>query len=171
MEGEKTNMSVSKEEIEKIKNKKIFDDEWDTSDFPYMSDKQIIEVHRYIYNTLIEGFLKFQDAEGNILVPLLVKHLLIETKNRLRKERCKKLGNEISAWIHSEPNDTLSRLRRFYNSIISIHLGGEGIMEKHRSLMNNDAPHKEVKDNWRKYKLNYPNKLHSYLNQEKQEGE
>lgn len=73
-----------------------------------------------------------------------------------RKERNKKLESEISEWIYAEPNDTLSRLRKFYNSIISIHLGGEGIMNRHRSLMNNGAPHKEIKDNWKNYKINYP---------------
>lgn len=74
------------------------------------------------------------------------------------KERCKKLDLEISAWINASPNDTLSRLRKFYNSIISIHLGGEGIMERHRSLMNSGALYQEVKTNWRNYKLNYPGK-------------
>lgn len=75
-----------------------------------------------------------------------------------RKKRCKKLEFEISEWLYTEPNDTLTRLRKFYNSIISIHLGGEGIMNKHRSLMNNNASHKEVKDNWKNYKINYPGK-------------
>lgn len=72
-----------------------------------------------------------------------------------RKERCKKLELEINEWIYAGSNDTLSRLRKFYNSIISIHLGGEGVMGRHRSLMNNNATHKEVKDNWRNYKKNY----------------
>lgn len=73
-----------------------------------------------------------------------------------RKEICKKLECEISEWIYASPNDTLSRLRKFYDSIISIHLGGEGIMGKHRSLMNNGASHQEVKASWRNYKENYP---------------
>jgi len=73
-----------------------------------------------------------------------------------RKEICKKLQSEISEWIIATPNDTLSRLRKFYNSIISIHLGGEGVMERHRSLMNNGASHQEVKASWKNYKLNYP---------------
>lgn len=77
-----------------------------------------------------------------------------------RKERCKKLTSEISAWISSGPNDTLSRLRKFYNSIISIHLGGEGIMERHYSLMerfsHDEVEGKEVNASFRNYKVNYP---------------
>lgn len=75
-----------------------------------------------------------------------------------KKERFKKLDLEIGEWINAIPNDTLSRLRRFYDSIISIHLGGDGIMGRHRSLMNKGASYQEVKANWRNYKLNYPGK-------------
>lgn len=73
-----------------------------------------------------------------------------------RKERDKRLNKEITAWLYAEPNDTLSRLSKFYDSIISIHLGGEGIMEKHQSLINKDAPLEKVRYNWKHYKLNYP---------------
>jgi len=81
-------MIASKEEIEKIKNMKIFDEEWDISQFPYMSDNQIIEVHQYIYNSLIESIQKLRGGYsiGDIFVPILVKSLLIETKKRFRGE-------------------------------------------------------------------------------------
>ena len=89
----------------------------------------------------------------------------MRTENE-RKEIGKKLELEISEWIQSGPNDKLSRLKRFYDSIISIYLGGEGIMERHRSLMNklsNNLDSKtiqqEIKENWQKYKLNYPDNL------------
>lgn len=75
-----------------------------------------------------------------------------------KKRRCEKLDEEIIAWIYSGSCNTLSRLKKFYNSIISIHLGGEGIMERHNLILNNDASIQKVKDNWRNYKLNYPNK-------------
>jgi len=82
-----------------------------------------------------------------------------------RKEIGKRLELEISEWIQSGPNDTLSRLRKFYNSIISIHLGGDGIMERHRALMNrlsedwdNETIPQEIKASWRDYKVNYPGK-------------
>ncbi len=79
-------MSVSKEEIEKIKNTKIIDGEWDTSQFPYMSNRQIIEVHTYTYVSLINGLQKLRggDSIGDILVPILVKKLLIETEKRFK---------------------------------------------------------------------------------------
>lgn len=88
MEGEKINMSVSKEKIEKIKNIKIFDEEWDDSQFPYMSNKQIIEVHQYIYISLTKDVRKLRDgvSMGDFGVPILVNNLLIETKKRFKGE-------------------------------------------------------------------------------------
>lgn len=76
MEGEKINMSVSKKEIEKIKNMK------------YMSNKQIIEVHQHAYKKLIEGIQKLRggDSIGDIFVPILIKSLLIETEKRFKGE-------------------------------------------------------------------------------------
>lgn len=79
-------------------------------------------------------------------------------KEEEKKEIYKKLESEITEWIYASPNDTLSRLRKFYNSIISIHLGGEGIMGRHRSLINNNASIQEVKTSWKNYKVNYPGK-------------
>ena len=86
MEGEKTNMSVSKEEIEKIKNIKIFDEEWDSSQFPYMNNKQIIKVHQYIYIFLTKDVKKLRGgvSMGDFGVPILVNNLLIETKKRFK---------------------------------------------------------------------------------------
>jgi len=87
MEGEKINMSISKEEIKKIKKLEIKDEEWDTSQFPYMSNEQIIEVHKYIYNSLIKNVKELRGGVsiGDFGVPILVKNLLIETKNRFLK--------------------------------------------------------------------------------------
>ena len=86
MEGEKTNMIASKKEIKKIKKLEIKEEEWDTSQFPYMSDKQIIEVHKYIYNSLIKSVKKLRGGVsiGDFGVPILVKRLLIETKKRFK---------------------------------------------------------------------------------------
>lgn len=88
MEGEKTNMSVSKKEIEKIKNMKIFDEEWDSSQFPHMSDKQIIEVHQYIYISLTKDVRKLRGgvSMGVFGVPILINKLLIETEKRFKGE-------------------------------------------------------------------------------------
>jgi len=80
-------MSISKEEIKKIKKLEIKDEEWDTSQFPYMSNEQIIEVHKYIYNSLIKNVKELRGGVsiGDFGVPILVKNLLIETKNRFLK--------------------------------------------------------------------------------------
>ncbi len=81
-----------------------------------------------------------------------------EINKKNKNERCEKLTFEVSAWIDAGPNETLSRLRKFYNSIISIQLGGEGVMGGHHSLMNKRASYQEIKEFWRHYKLNYPTK-------------
>jgi len=73
------------------------------------------------------------------------------------KEVIKKLGYEIQCWLESEP-ETLSRLKKFYNSIISIWLGGEGIMGIHHKEVLKGMTHKELKVIWRNYKVNYPRK-------------
>lgn len=65
---------------------KVSDEEWDTSHFSYMTDKQIVEVHQHIYNQLIEGIKKLRsgDSIGDIFVPLMIKKLLIETNKRFK---------------------------------------------------------------------------------------
>ena len=89
------------------------------------------------------------------LAEINIKKVNEEDKDR-RKERCKKLEYEISVWIDSGPNKTLSRLRKFYDSIMSINVGGEGIMGKHRLLRDSGASLQELKKSWRNYKYNYP---------------
>ena len=81
-------MSFSKEEIEKIKNIKILDGEWDSSQFPYVSNKQIIEVHQYIYISLTKDVKKLLGgvSMGDFGVPILINNLLIETKKRFKGE-------------------------------------------------------------------------------------
>ena len=75
-----------------------------------------------------------------------------------QKEELKKLNYEIQVWLESPPK-TLSRLRKFYDSIVSIHLGGEGLMGSFKNLREKGASYKELKALVRNYKYNYPNKL------------
>ncbi len=51
---------MKENEIEKIRKMKIDKAEWDTSQFQYMSNSQIIEVHRSVYNDLIKGLKKLR---------------------------------------------------------------------------------------------------------------
>ena len=66
----------------------------------------------------------------------------------------KKYNTEIQIWINSQP-ETLYRLKKFYDSIVSIHLGGEGLMEK----LSKTEGYKEKKKVYKDYKINYPNKM------------
>ena len=68
-----------------------------------------------------------------------------------------KLAYEIQLWLESPPK-TLSRLRKFYDSIVSIHLGGEGIMGQHRNGRDKGLSYKELKTLYKNYKVNYPEK-------------
>jgi len=66
-----------------------------------------------------------------------------------------KMSFEIQSWLESPPK-TLSRLRKFYESIISIHLGGEGIMCQHHNEVLKGTSIKELKKLYQDYKINYP---------------
>ena len=70
-----------------------------------------------------------------------------------RLERFEKLITEIQAWIEYEP-ETLKRYKLFYESIVSISLGGEGL----QTLINNTKTPQDAKLTLAMYKLNYPNK-------------
>ena len=79
-------MVFTQEEIEEIKELKIANEDWDTSQFPYMTNEQIIEVHRNTYNILIKQVKKLRGGVsiGDFGVPIIVEKLLKETKNRLK---------------------------------------------------------------------------------------
>ncbi len=70
-------------------------------------------------------------------------------------EELKKLNFEIQSWLGSPP-ESLSRYKKFYESIISIHLGGEGIMGQHYKEKNKGTSYKELKSIYENYKINYP---------------
>lgn len=72
-----------------------------------------------------------------------------------------KFDFEIQAWLEVPPT-TLSRLKKFYDSIISIHLGGEGIMGQNYKEREKGTPYKEIKKLYQNYKVNYPNKEGDY---------
>ena len=69
-----------------IRDMEISDGEWDTSHFPYMTDEQIIDVHRYLYKQLLEDvqMLRGGSSIGDLFVPIMVKTLLIETNKRFK---------------------------------------------------------------------------------------
>ena len=67
----------------------------------------------------------------------------------------KKLDFEIQSWLEAPPK-TLSRLRKFYDSIVSIQLGGEGLMGQNYNERLKDTSFKEIKKLYQNYKINYP---------------
>ena len=69
-------------------------------------------------------------------------------------DRLEKLNMEIQSWLEFEPN-TLFRLRKFYESIISIHLGGEGL----QTLMSKAETPQDAKLIYAMYEINYPKKV------------
>lgn len=69
----------------------------------------------------------------------------------------KKLNFEIQSWLEVPPK-TLSRLRKFYDSIVSIQLGGEGLMGQNYNERLRGTPYKEIKKLYQNYKINYPGK-------------
>jgi len=79
----------SQEEIEKITKMKVKDEDWDTSQFPYMTNEQIIEVHRCVYDTLIKQVKQLRGGVsiGDFGVPMIVSNLLEETKKRFGCEK------------------------------------------------------------------------------------
>lgn len=79
-------MVFTQEEIEKIKEMNIIDEDWDTSQFPYMTNEQIIDVHRNTYNILLKQVKKLRGGVsiGDFGVPIIIEKLLKETKNRLK---------------------------------------------------------------------------------------
>jgi len=82
-------MEYTQEEIELIKKIKIKDEEWDTSQYPYMTNKQIIEAHRYLYGNLVNQVKKLRGGVsfGDFGVPILFNNLLVETKKRFKSEK------------------------------------------------------------------------------------
>lgn len=60
---------------------------------------------------------------------------------------------EIQAWL-CHPPETLSRLKKFYKSIISIHLGGKGLQTLFSKYRNEDSSvNTRIYAN---YEINYP---------------
>ena len=69
----------------------------------------------------------------------------------------KKLACEIRSWLEHPP-ETLSWFKKFYDSIISIWLGGEGLKGSFHKKLENGVSDKQLKEFVRIYKTNYPNK-------------
>lgn len=92
---------------------------------------------------------------GDILAENLAEELV--NKKIKREKELKKLSYEIQLWLESPPK-TLSRLRKFFDSIVSIHLGGEGLMGLFHKEREKGTPNKDLKALVRNYKVNYPNK-------------
>lgn len=63
-----------------------------------------------------------------------------------------KYNTEIQSWLITPPK-TLSRLKKFYESIVSIHLGGEGL----HTLVHKAKTPEDAKLIYIMYKINYPN--------------
>jgi len=68
-------------------------------------------------------------------------------------DRLEKYNIEIQSWLGNPPK-SLSRLRKFYESIVSIHLGGEGL----QSLINKSKTIEDGKLTFAMYEINYPGK-------------
>ena len=60
---------------------------------------------------------------------------------------------EMQCWIEAKP-ETLSRLKKFYESMVSIHLGGKGLMR----MFNEGNTFEERRKIFRDYTINYPKK-------------
>ena len=69
-----------------------------------------------------------------------------------------KYNKEIQSWLGSPPK-TLKRYKLFYESIVSIHLGGEGI----QTLISNAKTPEDAKLTFAMYKINYPKEEFVYL--------
>ena len=68
-------------------------------------------------------------------------------------KRLEKYNKEIQMWLENPP-ETLSRLKRFYESIVSIHLGGEGL----QTLIFKTETIQDAKLTVAMYEINYPTK-------------
>jgi len=81
-------VEFTQEEIKLIKEMDIKEAEWSTAEYPYMTNKQIIEVHKYFYFTLIKQVKQLRGGKsmGDIGVPILVNKLLTETKKRFKSD-------------------------------------------------------------------------------------
>lgn len=64
-----------------------------------------------------------------------------------------KYDYEIQRWLESPPK-TMSRLKKFYESMVSIHLGGKGLHDKIKEAKNPV----EARSIYKNYEINYPNK-------------
>ncbi len=70
-------------------------------------------------------------------------------------EKISKYDSEIQSWLGAPPK-ILSRYRKFYDSIVSIHLGGEGLMTLfHKGIMEGTDT-KKLKSLYRNYTINHP---------------
>ncbi len=80
-------MDFTEEEIEEIKEMEIKNEDWNTAQYPYMTNKQIIKVHQFIYDTLIKQVKQLRGGAslGDFGVPILVNKLLFETEKRFKK--------------------------------------------------------------------------------------
>ena len=81
-------MEFTQEEIKKIKEMKIADEDWNTAQYPHMTNKQIIEAHKYLYGTLVKQVKQLRGGKsiGDFGVPILYNNLLIETEKRFKSE-------------------------------------------------------------------------------------
>lgn len=70
--------------------------------------------------------------------------------SKLEKYDC-----EIQCWLYGGVK-TPSRFKKFYESMISIHLGGVGLMEQHYNEVLKGASFKELKTKYQNYKINHP---------------
>lgn len=70
-------------------------------------------------------------------------------------KKLKKFDFEIQVWLGCPPR-TLSRLRKFYDSMVSIHLGGEGLMGQYHNKRLKGVSTEELNVDYKNYKINYP---------------